>query len=200
MKVAITFASAIIFLVPHMNGIACAQNKNWRIYSPPNKSFNVELPAPLRRVMSFEGEHGASLAPDQNIRWATCYAAIETNSEESRFGIIVINERTRARFLRLQKREKYLEGLSWLFFADDDETQFMKAPVAITHDGLAGKEYFYVKESSYGSNLFTRGRIFDTGNKTYVIVFVGQNAEDLRSPDAERFLNSFHIRKSRRNR
>jgi len=128
--------------------------------------------------MSFDGDHGANLEPDQNIEWATCYAAIEGTPAESRFGIIVINHIAREMFLRSLKREKYLQYLSWLFFADDDELQFMRAPVAVKHNGLTGKEYLYIKESSYG-DLYTRGRIFDTGNKTYVIVFVGQSIKTL---------------------
>ena len=183
---------AAVILVATQGNLAHAQNGNWRAYSPPHSGFSVETPAPLRRVMSFDGEHGASLAPDQWNGWADCYAAIETTPEHSRFGIAVLNGRSR--FTRSQKREKLLEHLSWLFFADDDELQFLRAPVAVRHNGLTGKEYFYI--DTYGtSNLFTRGRIFDTGNKIYVIVFIGQNTKDLTSPDAERFLNSFRLRR-----
>jgi hypothetical protein len=183
-------AVAILFAI--QGDLTHAQNGNWRAYSPPHSGFSIETPAPLRRVMSFEGEHGASLAPDQRNEWAYCYAAIETTPQDSRFGIAVINGRSR--ITRSQKREELLEYLSWIFFADDDELQFMRAPVVVRNKGLTGKEYFYI--DTYGSgNLFTRGRIFDTGNKIYVIVFVGQNIKDLTSPDAERFLNSFRLRR-----
>lgn len=166
------------------------QKTEWRVNSSPDKSFNVELPSPLRKVMSFEGEHGANLEPDQKIMWADCYAAIETTPEESRFGIIVINGRSK--FLRSQKREKILEVFSWMFLADDDELQFMRAPVAVMRNRLTGKEYFYVKETDT-SYLYIRGRIFDTASRIYVLVFVGRDANDLRSADAERFLNSFRL-------
>ena len=144
--------------------------------------------------MSFEGEHGANLAPDQKIMWASCYAAIETTPGESRFGVMVISGRVKASFLRAHGLGAYIQYLAWVFFADDDETQFLRPPVDIKRNGLTGREYFYIKESRHGWNLYTRGRIFDTRSKTYVIVFVGRNEKDLTSPDAERFLNSFRLR------
>jgi hypothetical protein len=197
MKLAIIFALTVFSLAPQASGMAYAQN--WRIYSPPNKHFDVELPAPLRRVMSYEGEHGANLEPDQNIGWATCYAAIETVPEESRFGIVVVNRKARGKFLRSQNLGKYLEYLSWIFIGDDDETQLMRVPVEVKFNGLTGMEHVYIKEDTRNNvTLYTRGRIFDTGNKTYVLVFVGKNVEDLTSPAAERFLNSFRLRNKNR--
>lgn len=54
-------------------------------------SLKIErVPAPLHRVASFGAEGRASLEPDQKNRWATCFAAIETTPEESRFGIVVV--------------------------------------------------------------------------------------------------------------
>jgi hypothetical protein len=143
--------------------------------------------------MSFEGEQGTGLEPDQKIGWASCYAAIETTPEDSRFGILVINGR--GKFVRLQKRETLLEYLSWLFIADDDELEFLKAPIVVNRNRLTGKEYLYIK----GTELFTRGRIFDTGDKIYVVVFVGKNVADLTSQDAETFFNSFRRQNQRRN-
>lgn len=187
-----TFILALgIVLIAQM--IAQAQMKEgvWRVYSSPDKKFNIELPSPLRKVMSFEGEHGANLDLDQKIRWADCYAVIETTPQESRFGVIVINGRSK--FVRSQKREEILEYLSWVFLADDDELQHMREPVAVKQNGLRGREYFYV-DSVGSSNLYTRGRIFDTGIRIYILVFVGRDTNDLRSAEADRFLDSFQLR------
>ena len=68
---------------------------------------------------------------------------------------------------------------------------------------MTGKEYFYSKESKvfeYGSTneIFKRGRVFDLGNKIYILVFAGRDAKDLKSPDAERFFGSFHLGKLNR--
>jgi len=170
-------------------GAVYAQDKTWKAYLPPDSSFSVELPAPLRRVKSFEGEHGASLEPDQEIKGASCYAAIETTPRDSRFGIIAI----RAKGLRRirMSREEFLRSLSYTFLADDDETQYLREPVPVRQGGLSGREYLYVKDSS--PSLFTRGRVFDAGGIFYVLVYVGRDEKDLASPDAERFLKSFRL-------
>ena len=184
-----------ISVAAQMSSVAHAQDKSWRDYSPPDSSFSVELPAPLRKVMSFEGEHGASLEPDQEMKWASCYAAIETTHGDSRFGIIALEAKSLRKIPRSMSRVEFLTSLSYTFLADDDETQYLRTPVVVNHNGLTGKEYFYVKgEHSFSCCLYIRGRIFDTGNRIYVLVFVGRDEKDLASPDAERFLNSFRVR------
>jgi hypothetical protein len=198
MKSLIIFTLGAVLLVTQTSLVAHAQNNSWRIYSPPDKSFSVELPVPLVKVKSFDGKHGVDFDPEQNGKGNFSYAAIETVPEDSRFGIIVLNGRSR--FLRSQKREKSLEYLSWFLIADEDELQFMRPPVEAKQNGMIGKEYFYVKEVTINDPLFTRGRIFDTGNKIYVLVFIGRNTKDLTSPDAERFFNSFRLRQRNRNR
>lgn len=184
-----------VLVVARMSGVPHAQDRSWRTYSPPGSSFSVELPAPLRRVMSFEGEHGASLEPDQEMKGAHCYAAIETTPGDSRFGVIAFKTSALRKVFRSTPREEFLVSLSYTFLADDDETQYLRAPVEIKHNGLRAREYFYVKASEHphGSALYTRGRIYDVGGNIYVTVFVGRNAQDLTSPDAERFLNSFRL-------
>ena len=191
MKVLLT----CVLVAARMGGVAHAQDKSWRTYSPPDTSFSVELPAPLRKVMSFAGEHGASLAPDQEMKGTSCYAAIETTPGDSRFGIIVLETKSLSKILRPTPRDEFLTSLSRTFLADDDETQYLRAPAAVKHNGLAGKEYFYVKEHSLSCCLYVRGRIFDTGSRIYILGFVGRDEKDLASPEAERFLNSFRARK-----
>jgi hypothetical protein len=175
---------------------------SWHTSSSPDKSFSVELPVPLRKVMSFSGEHGASLERDQKLEWASSYAAIETTPKDSRFGIIVVETKQLRKIDRIMSRKELFEALSNSFLADDDELQFMKEPFEVKHNGLKGKEYLYVKENTINSTdptLFTRGRIFDTNDKIYVLIFVGKDNKDLSSSDAERFLNSFRLNRRTKN-
>lgn len=190
MKALLTF----LLVAAQVSGAALAQGKPWRTYSPPGTGFSVELPAPLRRVMSFEGEHGASLERDQEMKGVSCYASIETNPKDSRFGVVTLESKSLRKTLDAKSREDFFTRLAYTFVADDDETQFLKAPSVVRQNGLTGKEYLYVKESDQGSSLHTRGRIFDAGGKIYVLVFVGRDEKDLTSPEAERFLNSFRVR------
>jgi hypothetical protein len=193
-----------MIVVALMSSVGNAQNQAWQAYSPSDSSFRVELPAPLSKVMSYYSVQGANLDPKEKWNGCSVYAAIETTPEESRFGMIVYNGiKVDSTFCK--SREDCLELLIWtsiigplaiLFVTDDAKVRVMINPVAITQNGLTGKEYSCVaKDSTENKSLFTKGRIFDTGAKVYQIIFVGQSVEDLTSPDAERFLNSFRLRK-----
>jgi hypothetical protein len=148
--------------------------------------------------MSFEAEQGASLALDQKMKGASCYAAIETTPGESRFGIIVIPAKYLSK-IPMSKKE-FLKSLSYTFLADDDETQFLRPPLELNENGLSGKEYLYIKDSKYSGSLYTRGRIWDAGSTFYVLVYVGRDEKDLTSLDANRFLDSFRVRGLRKKR
>jgi hypothetical protein len=162
-----------------------SDSPRWRVYSSPDKSFSVELPAPLQRVTFFEGKHGASneqgLDADKNVSY---YAALQSTPKVREYGVIVIDEESKG--LSPPEREKRVAGLEFLIGGDD---AIPTSERTVHANGLTGKEYVYAEEIADG--IYTRGRIFDAGKKIYVIVFRGRTAEDLSSPDAERFLNSF---------
>jgi len=53
--------------------------QSWRVYSPPDKSFSIELPAPLHHVSSFEGKHGASTEEGLDVlKNVSSYAALQS--------------------------------------------------------------------------------------------------------------------------
>jgi len=187
-----TTSVVLVLLAAFLNGSVQAQANSWRAYSPSSSRFTVELPVPLRKVMSFEAEQGASLALDQKMKGASCYAAIETTPGESRFGIIVLPAKYLSK-IPMSKKE-FLKSLSYTFLADDDETQFLRPPLELNENGLSGKEYLYIKDSKYSGSLYTRGRIWDAGSTFYVLVYVGRDEKDLTSLDANRFLDSFRVR------
>jgi hypothetical protein len=172
--------------------------ERWRTSKSPERNFTVEAPAPLREVASFDGEHGANLSPDQKYAWATCYAVIEPGREDARFGVNIVNGHLKD--IRSQPRAKLLWYLSAVLIGDDDAPN-PKIQKSITVNGLRGNEYFHIRDENAGggnqSPLYTRGRIFDSGDRIYVVTFIGQNQKDLTSADAERFLNSFRLVKHR---
>ncbi len=196
MRLAASIVLAASFL--HFAFADARAQDRWQIYSSPDKGFSVEAPAPLRKVPSFDGEHGANLAPDQKIRWATCYAIIETTPEDARFGVVVVNGRLKV--MRARPQSEVLWHLGAVLIGDDDDPN-PKTQKPITVNGLTGNEYFHIRESNAGggtqSELYTRGRIFDRGDRIYVVTFIGRDAKDLTSADAERFLNSFRLLKRR---
>lgn len=178
-----------------LGGVTSGQDRSWQTYSVPDTAFTVELPAKLQKVMSFEGEHGASLEHGQEMKGGACYAAIETTPSESRFGIIVIKAEEAAKVK--MSRAEAVAALKYAFLADDDEIQYLTKPFQVKTNGLTGREYFYINDRKGDFSLFTRGRIFDAGDRFFVLIFVGRTEEDLSSDDAKRFFNSFRKGKRR---
>lgn len=196
MKVVVLIA--LIGLSLHLSCELARSQIQWKTYTSPDKTFLVEAPAPLREVASFDGEHGANLAQDQRYEWTSSYAVIETD-RNVRFGLNVVNGRLKD--IRSQPRAELLWYLSAVLIGDEDNPD-AKIQKRINLKGLKGNEYFHIRENQIFPNgstgeIHTRGRIFDTGDRIYVITFIGRNAKDLTSADAERFLNSFRLLKHR---
>jgi len=170
----------------------------WQTYKSPDNTFTIQAPAPLREVASFNGEHGVNLSPNQKYDWATCYAIIEPGREDVRFGVDVVNGRLKD--IGSGPQTKLFSYLSAVLIGDDDDPE-PKIQKHITVNGLRGNEYSYIREENAGGGtqfpLYTRGRIFDRGNRIYVVTFIGRDQKDLTSAEAERFLNSFRLVKRR---
>ena len=82
-------------------------------------------------------------------------------------------------------------GGLYFVIGGDDATPTTEKVVRV--NGLVGREYLY--SNAISEDTYTRGRIFYAARRIYIIVFVGTSAEDLVSQDADRFLNSFRIRR-----
>lgn len=199
----ILISALAIVLIGQTYFLTFAQKRVWRVSLPPDRSFSVEVPAALLKVKSFDGEHGVDFDPNFIGPSSSAYVSIEAEPEDCRFGIIVINGKVKP-FLT-QERKELLEYLSVMLIGDDDDST-PDIEKLIHNNGLTWKEYFFIRNEqtfegrgSTGS-IHTRGRILDAGNKIYILVFVGQDTKELTSSDAERFLNSFRLRRRCRNR
>jgi hypothetical protein len=178
----------ILTLVTLLVSTTNSYSQGWRMYKPSGKGFSVELPAPLRSVPSFEGEHGVSMERHPEMpEWVAYYAAIQSVPVDRQFGIVVYDIPPKD---RKRVTAELLERLR-IVIGDDDTSPTSEKEIQI--NGLSGKEYSYAKDQSL--DIYTKGRIFYTGRQIYIIVFRTRSPEDLTSPDAERFLNSFRLRK-----
>src|SRR5215210_4226770 len=87
--------------------------QSWRVYSPPEKSFSVELPTPLHRVTFFEGKGGASNEPGLDVDENVCsYAALQSTPKVREYGVIVIDGKSKK--LSPAEREKRVAGLDFV--------------------------------------------------------------------------------------
>jgi len=158
----------------------------WQTFTSSDKTFSVQTPSPIRKVAGLSGEGGLMLTSDKESRWATSYAVVETNPDEFRFGLTVLM------MPRSMKSRPPLWYLGVMLIGDDDNPN-PKVEKRVKRNGLKGTEYLFDIEN----HMHTRGRIFDTGRRIYVIIFVGRDLNDLTSVDADRFLNSFRSLKRR---
>jgi hypothetical protein len=162
--------------------------QNWQIYSPAGKDFSLELPVPLQEVVHFEGDQGIGKTRDEDApKWVTYYAGCQSKPMDRQFGIVVYDIPPKE---RQKVTTKMLEGLQSVV-GDDDATPSSERQVEM--NGFSGKEYTYAAKNDF--DIYTRGRVFFTGHQIYVIVFRTRTADDLVSSDAERFLNSFSLRR-----
>ena len=178
----------LLLLLPAGSAAAPQQAKSWRVQFPCDRSFSVEVPAPLYEVSWFEGKHGPSFEPDENFEKAVrAFVALQGTPMRRQFGVVV-------EYVPREKRHAYQRrdfGGSYFVIGGDDATPTSEQMIRV--NGLAGREYVYAKAVS--EDTYTRGRIFYAAGRLYILVFVTTSAEDLNSPEAVRFLNSFRLRR-----
>jgi hypothetical protein len=158
---------------------------------PCDSNFTVIVPSPLYKVSSFEGAHGAGLEADVNFgNGFSSYVALQSRPAERQFGIVIMDVPRKER-KKLQSGNS--GGFTFMIGGDDAEPTSEKT---IRSNNLVGKEYVFAK--AIRPDRYTRGRIFYVGGRIYFVIILSRSAEDLASPDADRFLNSFALRKKKR--
>jgi hypothetical protein len=183
----IKITAALLAITSTVSG----QSRAWRVLSPCDSSFSVEVPSPLYKVSWFEGKHGAEVEPDwdfDNNKTAS-YVTLQQDPKTRQFGVVVFNDTGES---TAKEREEYRKGIfgGWYFMIGGDDAE-PTSQRPIRTDDLLGREYVFDKEIE--ADTFTRGRIFYADNRLYFVVFRAASAEDLMSPDADRFLNFFHV-------
>lgn len=183
------------FLALVVSPITRAQRQDWHVYTSAEDEFTAEVPT-LRLFKTNQAKNPTRLGPGEDNSldsYISVYEETESPDQDSKFKILVINGQ--AKIFDSLSRDKLLTYLSVMIIGDDDDPRPTSETI-VKVNGLNGREYVWATEQKvleYGSSfaIFKRGRIFDEGSKIYVIVFVGENADELKSPAANRFLNSF---------
>ena len=183
MKTAFFSILAVLAVLPSIYA------QDWRVYSPPYTNYSIESPVPLRRVRYYEGEHGIGdkWTTKEEARGSVVYVAQQSAPQARDYAILAANIPKKHRPLSKDN----IDYLKWWIGGDDDSEPTSVADVEV--NGLKGKEYTYAHDIAL--DRYTRGRIFDAGEKVYILIFKSSAAEDLSSDAAMRFLNSFRLRK-----
>ena len=187
MKTGLIISITVIFLCSICDG------QTWRKCSPPDRTFQVELPVPCPSP-SYVGSQGpSSIIGPTTDPGVTIFLAPQKGENSRSFKIEKL-EAPRS-FLDGPKRVAALNGLDMEIGGDDA----IPSKVASFSDrGLKVTEYFYAKRASSG--WFARGRIIDAGNVVYVLSVKTLSSKDIYSSDVACFLNSFRVlgKKARR--
>ena len=188
----------VLLILCHLTVTGHGQRPGWTTYSSSSDQFTVAVPAGVRISKTADSKSEASLTSEQMDSLAShisIHEAAAAPDEVGKFQILVVN--AKAKILDSISRQNLLTYLSVMLIGDDDDP-WPTSQTIIKANGLTGKEYVWAKKAKvfeYGSTLeiFRRGRIFDQGDKIYVLVFDGESAAELKSPLADRFLNSFRL-------
>lgn len=164
-------------------------SQGWRVFSPAQTTYSVESPVPFRRVRYYEGEHGVGDAwtTKDEARGSIVYVAQQSAPTARDYVILAVDIPRNRRPLSAED----IDYLKWWIGGDDESEPTNVSDVTL--GGLKGKEYIYANAISL--DRYTRGRIFDGGDKVYILIFKSSTSRDLSSDAATRFLNSFRLRK-----
>lgn len=202
MKIHFVFVFFIILVFFEANRVIYAQTENWRAYESPEKSFSVELPAPLMSIAACSGEHGVGYKSEEKVVGMFLYADKQPTEDESKFCVAIIDTKSKE-FKEYDSipRNELIEYLSIMAIGDDDDPT-PDSEKEVESNGLKGREYIWERGEIKTANrstfsLLTRGRIFDIGDKICILIYIGNSAADLKSPAAERFFNSFRLLKKK---
>lgn len=160
-------------------GHAGRAQSDWQVYSPPDRSFTVEVPKPRHdEVEAYEGLDEPTPDGWKPVHSYTAVASLE----RLRAYFISVFEVDGARGADDKALDEFIHEL-----AGEDKRLTRAEQTSV--DGLRGRDYIL---SSRGADepVFMRVRLVQSGARLYVLTYVSDNSGDLDSPSAQRFLNS----------
>jgi hypothetical protein len=151
---------------------------NWHGFSPPDKSFTVELPATPQRPVKKEGSAESIF---ENIKSAYVYTlSLRSNDAvpDLSFGILYpSNALTNGKF-----NETVNSNMLWI--GGDDKHFLKEADVVVS--GFHGREFIYEKGIASGRALFING-----GSRIYLVLFHTEVEGDISSEAVSRIFRTF---------
>lgn len=174
------WALALMSVVGLVMNCTVGQNtepdKMKKMWSPPDKSFTVDVPVKLDEI---KGEYDD--ISHEGYKSIKLFGSSESNGSYGTFEVVI---------LELSEKEKRpvqgkLEGLEFLIGGDDQKPTkdaFVKV------DGLPARELVFSSPDKC-----SKGLIIDGGERIYVLGLVVNVCKDLESTVANRFFESFHL-------
>jgi hypothetical protein len=167
------------------NGHFIRAQSGWRIYSPPDKSFTVEVPVtPHSEAEDYEG-----LDESTPGGWKPTHS------------YIVVTSLTKPRIYSISVFEVISAGRSTSDKAIDEfihalvgKNNRLTSSQEITVAQARGRDFTMVSNNT-DDIRFTRVRFIRVGARVYMLTYVTFTADDVSSGFATRFFNSFHAKR-----
>ncbi|MGH9949609.1 MAG: hypothetical protein ACRD6X_20750 [Pyrinomonadaceae bacterium] len=151
-----------------------AKPKTYKLWSPPDHSFTIEVP---KKLKEFEGysqvdqpnavkSYGVQKQKRAFIVYILKFKDYETKSTEDKFG-----------------------GLFFMIGGDDD-WEFTEQNRIV--DGFSAQQIVYKNQNK-------KGLFIDAGNMVIVLGFTAEERAELSSPEVIRFFNSFRLDRDAKN-
>ncbi len=166
---------AIFVLTIQLNSFSQAPSEKWQTCNALDKSFSVEIPIEAK-------------AKKEDEKTVSCYY----NLDNFRFSVNKSDFSLFKEQLSSLSKDQAIYYLAVLSIGIDNNPSEMTEK-SINLNGIKGKEYL-----SQGKKR--RGQFFLLGNDLFAVIFYGQNANDLQSPIANHFFDSFRIKKLSKNK
>ncbi|MCP9496912.1 MAG: hypothetical protein MSG64_21040 [Pyrinomonadaceae bacterium MAG19_C2-C3] len=162
------------------------QNKTqagWRVYSPPDKSFTVELPGEPHPTDDYDFMEGGGAAFFKCTKSADSYQLdLQPESVINSFSIGVFDVSTCKR--RPETFNEEIEAIIPIIGGDD---KLILRDSKLRVDGLPAREFIYKKGIVYGRVL-----IVNAGKRIFLLIYASDIPEATSSPEAARMFKTFH--------
>lgn len=183
-------------MMPQFPGFACAQMRNnavmprnttptsWRVFSPPNKSFTVELPGKPRHAKKLD-----PTSSDENEKaFFACTRSIDayilSPHSDPLSNTFVIGDFDVSGCLR--KPEQFEVEVNRIIAIIGGDNKRIVRDALVLVDGLSGREVYFESGERFGRLLFV-----NTSKRIYMLVFQSAAAEATASPEVTRMFSSF---------
>ena len=160
--------------------IVVAEN-GWRLYSPPDKSFTVQVPVtPLTDADTYDAFDKSTTSGWKPIH---SYVAIASLDEPRVYFVSVFEAQSATRENQID------EFIQELF-----KSKHLTSSKQINMNRRRVREFTLASKDT-DENQFMRVRLIEVGQRIYMLTYVTNTADDVYSRSAEKFFTSFQIKR-----
>lgn len=145
---------------------------------------------PKGEVLELSSENG-DLRDTFLDKGANAYIFPDVADNTYRYAVFEFDS-IKAGLTELKNSNGWMDYLVLMVIGDDDRPQPLSSPKQVNVNGEVGFEYTFI-DSGGSTKIYSRGQIFDTGTKIYLLAFRGNSVDDVTSSSANRFFSSFKL-------